>query len=593
MMRASIPPHASSMRKVVVVVVVVVVVQLLFLMGEARVVTEERATMTTTTTTDDAEKGKKRDADFVAALPGFVRKRIHPHYSGYLDAKNGTKLHYWMATSTKIESGGQDEWTTNWERKPVVLWLNGGPGSSSILGMLQEQGPLIIDHKGGLMENRYSWTNAGVNLVALESPAGVGWSYCEKQEQNGCENSDKSTARDAKEAMVDFFYEKFPELKANEFFIAGESYAGVYVPTLAMEIVEHNEKFPEKKINLVGINTADPCTSNKEQRDSMDMLWYGHKYGFVPDKDFELLWHECKLRYPITRMTSGRWGKKFEEKGKIWDWDSYNKKCKVAHAKFLFSTSKAFSQDWRLAYINDLSLFGPSAVVEGAPEGSLDYYTNKWMNRADVKKALHIDERPYASKKYSWPGPNDKWTYASNYDACNDNAGPNVPSMKDFYKKLAKRLDRILVLNGDTDPCVSYEGTRKAIENIGIPLVRRGSQRPYFFNATATDISVLAQKPLLFGPSLAVHPAGPQMAGHVTNYEENLTFATVHGSGHMIPQFRPRVSLHVFKKFIAGEALSPLLPSDEELEKFDDYDDDGRNNDALIDKWTTEAESYI
>ena len=111
-MRASIPPHASSMRKVVVVVVVVVVVQLLFLMGEARVVTEERATTTTTTTTtttDDAEKGKKRDADFVAALPGFVRKRIHPHYSGYLDAKNGTKLHYWMATSTKIESGGQDE----------------------------------------------------------------------------------------------------------------------------------------------------------------------------------------------------------------------------------------------------------------------------------------------------------------------------------------------------------------------------------------------------------------------------------------------------------------------------------------------------
>jgi cathepsin A (carboxypeptidase C) len=84
------------------------------------------------------------------------------------------------------------------------------------------------------------------------------------------------------------------------------------------------------------------------------------------------------------------------------------------------------------------------------------------------------------------------------------------------------------------------------------------------------------------------------MGGHVTNYEDNLTFATVHGSGHMIPQFRPRVSLHVFKKFIAGELLSPLLPSDEELEKFDDYDDDdGENNGALIDNWTTEAESYV
>ena len=98
------------------------------------------------------------------------------------------------------------------------------------------------------------------------------------------------------------------------FLSPAESYAGVYVPTLAMEIVEHNEKFPEKKINLVGINTADPCTSNKEQRDSMDMLWYGHKYGFVPDKDFELLWNECKLRYPITRMTSGRWGKSLKRR---------------------------------------------------------------------------------------------------------------------------------------------------------------------------------------------------------------------------------------------------------------------------------------
>ncbi len=539
--------------------------------------------------------------DFVAALPGYS-KTFHPHYSGYLDAKNnGTKLHYWMATSTK-KTVGESGWRTDWETKPVVLWLNGGPGSSSILGMLQEQGPLIIDSKGDLMENHYSWTNAGVNLVALESPAGVGWSYCEKQEEIGCANSDKTTARDAKEAMVDFFHEKFPQLKANEFYIAGESYAGVYVPTLAMEIVEHNEKFPEKKINLVGINTADPCTSNKEQRDSMDMLWYGHKYGFVPDKDFKLLWNECKLRYPMTRVTSGRWGKKFSKliEAKRRDFSSSSegsksgeKKCKVAHAKFLFSTSKAFSQDWRLAYINDLSLFGPSAVVDGAPEGSLDYYTNEWMNRADVKKALHVDETPYASKKYRWPGPNDKWSYQSDYDACNDKAAPNVPSMKDFYKKLAKKLDRILVLNGDTDPCVSYEGTRKAIENVGIPLVRGGSQRPYFFDAAATDISVLAQKPLLFGPSLAAQPAGPQMGGHVTNYEDNLTFATVHGSGHMIPQFRPRVSLHVFKKFIAGEPLSPLLPSDEELEKFDDCDEDGENNGALIDKWTTEAESYV
>ena len=64
------------------------------------------------------------------------------------------------------------------------------------------------------MENRYSWTNAGVNLVALESPAGVGWSYCEKQEQNGCENSDKSTARDAKEVYGRFLLRKVSRVES-------------------------------------------------------------------------------------------------------------------------------------------------------------------------------------------------------------------------------------------------------------------------------------------------------------------------------------------------------------------------------------------
>jgi len=52
-----------------------------------------------------------------------------------------------------------------------VLWLNGGPGSSSILGMLQEMGPLLINATGGLMANPYAWTKQA-NLLVLESPAG-------------------------------------------------------------------------------------------------------------------------------------------------------------------------------------------------------------------------------------------------------------------------------------------------------------------------------------------------------------------------------------------------------------------------------------
>jgi cathepsin A (carboxypeptidase C) len=69
--------------------------------------------------------------------------------------------------------------------------------------------------------------------------------------------------------VVDFFQNKFPTLAANPFYITGESYAGVYVPTLARWIVDHNDQDGSFKINLKGIAAGDPCTDNKFQADSV------------------------------------------------------------------------------------------------------------------------------------------------------------------------------------------------------------------------------------------------------------------------------------------------------------------------------------
>lgn len=152
-------------------------------------------------------------ADFVTSLPGYGKPPT-PQYSGFLDAgaaEPGTFLHYWFAASSLPEA----------HEAPVVLWLNGGPGSSSILGMLQEQGPLIIDRDGLLMDNPYAWTTVA-NFVVLESPAGVGYSYCAAMKTGGsCSNTDISTARAAHAALQDFFSTKFPELRSNPFFITG------------------------------------------------------------------------------------------------------------------------------------------------------------------------------------------------------------------------------------------------------------------------------------------------------------------------------------------------------------------------------------
>jgi len=87
-------------------------------------------------------------------------------------------------------------------------------------------GPLLINRTGGLMVNPWAWTREA-NMIALESPAGVGFSYCEAQMGGGaCANTDNSTAAAAHAALVDFFQNKFPSLAPNEFYITGESYAG-------------------------------------------------------------------------------------------------------------------------------------------------------------------------------------------------------------------------------------------------------------------------------------------------------------------------------------------------------------------------------
>ena len=86
------------------------------------------------------------DADAVLSLPGYGTPPS-PQFSGFLNAsaaEPGTMLHYWFAAAA----------SPDWKNMPVVLWLNGGPGASSLIGMLQEQGPLIIDRAGGLLEVR-------------------------------------------------------------------------------------------------------------------------------------------------------------------------------------------------------------------------------------------------------------------------------------------------------------------------------------------------------------------------------------------------------------------------------------------------------
>lgn len=254
--------------------------------------------------------------------------------------------------------------------------------------------------------------------------------------------------------------------------------------------------------------------------------------------------------------------------------------CRLAARKFLAITSHGFSQEWERAYLNDLTLYGPSATTAFDAAGSLNEQTARWMNRPDVRRALHVDAAPAKA----WPGPEPLWRYSSDYAACNANAPAGTPSMIELYREIAPRLKRTLVFNGDTDPCVSYEGTREAVRRVGFAELGGGGYRPWFFNASAAPDSLLRAKPVLFGPSLALYGAGAQLGGSVVDYEHGLSFATVHGSGHMVPQFRPRAALHMLGKLLELEPLAPRLPLDAQLAQWGD-----EQFEAAIDRWTDRA----
>jgi hypothetical protein len=365
------------------------------------------------------------EEDRVHELPLFGEPPT-PQYSGYLNGTDGCDtaangdfclIHYWLAMSKK----GPDA--------PVVLWLNGGPGSSSLLGFVQELGPLLVNATGGLMENPWAWTNVA-HVFVIESPIGVGYSYCANQLKGQvCKNTDKFTASTARVAIVSFF-EKFPELAQNDFFITGESYAGVYIPTMAREIVDH-----APHINLVGLAVGDPCTDNTAQFDAMDSLWYGHKYGLVDDAVFDMLWNTCEIRSP-TILAKGIFRPEEQDKKDALraDLDKMSDECKLALRKFQLSSSRGLSQGWDDIYIDDYSLFAPVTNEE-------DIAMTKYLNRSDVRKALHVTDTPIEN----WPYPNVGFDYTKQYDACNESPEPHAPSMIKFYSYLAPKLKAIWV----------------------------------------------------------------------------------------------------------------------------------------------------
>jgi vitellogenic carboxypeptidase-like protein len=156
-------------------------------------------------------------------------------------------------------AGGTDEGLFYWfvgapdyAERPTILWTNGGPGSSSFWGFFLENGPFEVDDKGKVTPRPDGWNNYA-NYMIFEHPLSVGLSFAEDPE--ALPKDAEAGSRQLYQALLNFMT-KHPEIASSPLILAGESYAGTYLPLLSKAILAGNA-FPGSKLNLQGTVLLD------------------------------------------------------------------------------------------------------------------------------------------------------------------------------------------------------------------------------------------------------------------------------------------------------------------------------------------------
>jgi cathepsin A (carboxypeptidase C) len=181
--------------------------------------------------------------------PGSLGVDKVKQYSGYLDNDEDDRhLFYWFFESRNDP-----------KNDPVVLWLNGGPGCSSLTGLFMELGPSSITEDRKVKFNPNSW-NANASVIFLDQPVNVGYSYSSSSVSNTV-----AAGKDVY-ALLTLFFKQFPEYSKQSFHISGESYAGHYIPVFASEILSHKNRNINLQSVLIGNGLTDGFTQYEYYR---------------------------------------------------------------------------------------------------------------------------------------------------------------------------------------------------------------------------------------------------------------------------------------------------------------------------------------
>ena len=386
-----------------------------------------------------------------------------------------------------MKSPGFFESRNDPKNDPVVLWLNGGPGCSSLTGLFLELGPSTIGKKIEPIYNKFSW-NTNASVIFLDQPVNVGYSY------SGSSVSDTVTAGKDVYALLSLFFKQFPEYSTQDFHIAGESYAGHYIPVFASEILSHKKR----NINLKSVLIGNGLTDGLSQ-------------------------------YPYYRpMACGEGGyPPVLDEGSCQSMDNALPRC-LSSIQACYNSESTWVCLLSSIYCNN-AIMAPYQrtgqnvydVRTKCEEGGLCYkamtYVADYLNKPEVIEALGAE--------------------VDNYDSCNFDINRDFlfhgDWMKPYHRVVPGLLEKIpvLIYAGDADFICNWLGNKAWTEALEWP--GQAAYAPLELKELESEIS---------GKSI----------GQVKSYG-NFTFMRLYGGGHMVPMDQPENSLEFYNRWLGGE----------------------------------------
>ncbi|KXJ91530.1 Alpha/Beta hydrolase protein [Microdochium bolleyi] len=355
-------------------------------------------------------------------------------WTGWIDVSPEKSLFYWFFESRDDP-----------QNDPVTVWINGGPGGSSMMGLFAEIGPCLMEKEGSeTVRNEHSWTNFA-NVLFIDQPAGVGFSRMKNSTLGGPDN-ELEAARDFDRFLSIFFADAFPQYAHNPFHIAGESFGGRYVPGF----VDYTTKQQQRGVPGTMSNKIDSIIlvdAVLDMTSSGSVGLYDHMCRFNEDGS-------NAVRTGFNQTVCEQIEKAVPECEKLQKMclDSYDSNlCKYASGFCGF-------------YIDDMLepadyggrfLYDDRIVCNGKQPLCNMTHSDWYLNSERVQKALGLESHwSFSSINYDLNG---RW------EASGDMFVPNV---REATYILDETSTRILVLNGNNDIVVNTEGQKRVYDSL-------------------------------------------------------------------------------------------------------------------------------